>query len=50
MSELQLPPVVTDCHLNVEFSVVPGEVLAVLGSKGAGKSTALQVIAGLFAP
>ncbi|WP_454560950.1 sulfate/molybdate ABC transporter ATP-binding protein [Mycobacterium haemophilum] len=50
MSELQLRAVVTDRHLNVEFSVAPGEVLAVLGPNGAGKSTVLHVIAGLVRP
>lgn len=50
MSELQLRAVVTDRHLDVEFSVSPGEVLAVLGPNGAGKSTALHVIAGLIRP
>jgi len=50
MSELQLRAVVTDRHLDVEFSVSAGEVLAVLGPNGAGKSTALHVIAGLVRP
>jgi molybdate transport system ATP-binding protein len=36
--------------VNVEFSVAPGEVLAVLGPNGAGKSTVLHVIAGLVRP
>lgn len=50
MSELQLRAVVTERHLDVEFSVSAGEVLAVLGPNGAGKSTALHVIAGLIRP
>lgn len=50
MSELQLRAVVSDRHLDVEFSVPAGEVLAVLGPNGAGKSTALHVIAGLIRP
>lgn len=50
MSELQLRAVVSDRHVDVEFSVAAGEVLAVLGPNGAGKSTALHVIAGLIRP
>lgn len=50
MSELQLRAVVADRHLDVEFSVSAGEVLAVLGPNGAGKSTVLHVIAGLLRP
>lgn len=50
MSELQLRAVVAERGLDVEFSVAAGEVLAVLGANGAGKSTVLHVIAGLFAP
>lgn len=50
MSELQLRAVVTERHVDVEFSVSAGEVLAVLGPNGAGKSTALHVIAGLVRP
>jgi molybdate transport system ATP-binding protein len=50
MSELQLRAVVADRHVNVEFSVAAGEVLAVLGPNGAGKSTLLHVIAGLLRP
>lgn len=36
--------------LDVEISVDDGEVLAVLGPNGVGKSTLLQIIAGLTAP
>lgn len=50
MSELQLRAVVADRHVDVEFSVSAGEVLAVLGPNGAGKSTVLHVIAGLLRP
>jgi molybdate transport system ATP-binding protein len=50
MTELQLRAVVSDRHVDVEFSVAAGEVLAVLGPNGAGKSTALHVIAGLIRP
>jgi molybdate transport system ATP-binding protein len=50
MSELQLRAVVSERHLDVEFSVAVGGVLAVLGPNGAGKSTVLHVIAGLLRP
>src|ERR1700741_2062189 len=50
MSELQLRAVVAARQLDVEFSVSAGEVLAVLGPKGAGKSSSLHVIAGLVRP
>lgn len=50
MSVLQLRAVIADRHLDVEFSVSTGEVLAILGPNGAGKSTLLHVIAGLVRP
>src|SRR5207253_689872 len=35
---------------DVAFDVRPGEVLALLGTNGAGKSTILRVVAGLGTP
>ena len=37
-------------HLDVAFSVQPGETVALLGSNGAGKSTIVQISAGLLRP
>ena len=37
-------------HLDVAFSVQPGETVAMLGSNGAGKSTVVQISAGLLRP
>lgn len=50
MAGLRFAATVRDRNVNVEFSVEPGEVLAVLGPNGAGKSTTLHVLAGLLAP
>jgi ATP-binding cassette subfamily B protein len=36
--------------LGVTFEAQPGEVIAILGSDGAGKSTVLKLIAGLYQP
>jgi len=35
---------------NVSFEVVPGEVLGIVGTNGAGKSTMLKIIAGVMKP
>jgi molybdate transport system ATP-binding protein len=40
----------TPIPLNVEFSCEPGEVLALFGASGSGKTTILRSIAGLYAP
>ena len=50
MSGVELQAVVESRCVDVEFTVAPGEVLAVLGPNGAGKSTVLHVIAGLVRP
>ena len=42
--------IVESRSLDVELDVGAGEVLAVLGANGAGKSTIFQVIAGLLSP
>ena len=50
MTGLQVRARLAARHLEVEFEVTPGEVVALLGVNGAGKSTVLQVIAGLLRP
>ncbi len=50
MSGVELRAVVEGRCLDVEFTVAPGEVMAILGPNGAGKSTVLHVIAGLVRP
>lgn len=50
MSGLHLRAVVEHRDVDVEFEVAPGEVLAILGANGAGKSSVLHVIAGLLRP
>jgi len=50
MSGVEVRAVVESRRLDVELSVAPGEVLALLGANGAGKSTVLHVISGLVRP
>ncbi|MET0454374.1 MAG: ATP-binding cassette domain-containing protein [Mycobacterium sp.] len=50
MSGVELRAVVESRSLDLEFTVAPGQVVAVLGPNGAGKSTVLGVIAGLVRP
>lgn len=41
---------VTDAVKNLSFTLEEGEILGLVGSNGAGKSTTLKTIAGIFAP
>src|SRR6267142_3845180 len=50
MTEVALRAVVENRGVDIEFDVAAGQVLALLGANGAGKSTALHVIAGLVRP
>ena len=50
MTGVDVRAVVAHRDVDIEFSVAAGEVLAVLGANGAGKSTALHVIACLIRP
>ncbi|MEZ0050069.1 molybdate transport system ATP-binding protein [Mycobacterium sp. MAA66] len=50
MTGLHLRATLEKRHLDLEFEVAPGEVVAILGANGAGKSTVLHVIAGLLQP
>jgi len=39
-----------DFTLDLAFSVQPGEILMLMGSNGSGKSTTLNILAGLLSP
>lgn len=50
MTGLQLRATLEKRYVELEFEVAPGEVVAILGANGAGKSSVLHVIAGLLQP
>jgi molybdate transport system ATP-binding protein len=50
MSGLDFAATVASRGLDVSFHVASGETVALLGSNGAGKSTVLEIIAGLLRP
>lgn len=50
MTGLQLRAVLKQRDIDVELEVAPGEVVAILGANGAGKSSVLHMIAGLLRP
>ncbi|MBK8907631.1 MAG: ATP-binding cassette domain-containing protein [Rhodospirillales bacterium] len=47
---LRYAPDAQPALLGVNFTITPGEVLAIVGGSGSGKSTLLKVILGLYAP
>ena len=50
MLEVHMKKKLRDFDLDVSFSVRPGEVLVLLGENGSGKSTILNLLAGLLIP
>jgi molybdate transport system ATP-binding protein len=50
MLDAAVTKVLRDFTLDIEFRVHPGEILVLMGANGAGKSTTLNIIAGLLAP
>jgi molybdate transport system ATP-binding protein len=50
MLDVRITKQLRDFVLDLSFSVPPGEILVLMGSNGSGKSTTLNIIAGLLAP
>lgn len=50
MLEATLTKPLRDFTLDLSFSVHPGEILILMGANGSGKSTTLNLIAGLLSP
>lgn len=50
MSRCEFAAILASRSLDVSFSVASGETVALLGSNGAGKSTVLEIAAGLLRP
>jgi len=50
MLEATIAKKLRDFPLELSFRVQPGEIFALMGTNGAGKSTTLNIIAGLLAP
>jgi molybdate transport system ATP-binding protein len=50
MSRFEFSATLADRSLDVSFDVASGETVALLGSNGAGKTTVLQITAGLLRP
>jgi len=50
MLEATIAKKLRDFSLELSFSVKPGEIVVLMGTNGAGKSTTLNIIAGLLVP
>jgi molybdate transport system ATP-binding protein len=50
MLDVSISRKLRDFTLDIAFTVRPGEILALMGANGSGKSTTLNIIAGLLAP
>jgi molybdate transport system ATP-binding protein len=50
MLDVTLTRKLRDFTLDLAFSVRPGEILVLMGSNGSGKSTTLNILAGLLTP